>query len=324
MKVIDALTTSHPERRVFEELTAGGVCCATVTCGFWANAYEALDSIGKWRDEVRANADLAVLVNDVSDIQKAIATNRVGIVLGFQNTDQFEGRIRFVELFADLGVRVVQLTYNNQNAIGSGCYEASDNGLTRFGREVVSEMNRVGILIDLSHVGPQTTLDAIRVSEKPVAITHSNPASLYPHKRNKSDAILHELAQKGGVLGLTMYPNISGGTDMTMEEWCQMVNWTINLIGIEHVAIGSDKSINGTQVDTDWMRVGRWTRTYDYGAGSPSNPDRPTWPTWFQSPSQYPGIVDALRRSGLSESNLDKLLRENWLRVYDEVFDRRT
>lgn len=321
MNVIDALTTSHPERRVFEEFRTGGVCCATVTCGFWSNTYEAMDSIGTWRDTVRNNEDLALLVNSVEDIRKAIATQRVGIMLGFQNSDMFEGRIRFVELFADLGVRVVQLTYNNQNLIGSGCYEPSDDGLSRFGREVVEEMNQVGMLIDLSHVGPQTTLDTIRASRKPVAITHSNPATLYPHVRNKSDEILEELVARGGVLGLTMYPNITGGPDMTVDEWCEMVTWTIEKIGIDHVAIGSDKSINGTQKDTDWMRVGRWTRTYDYGAGSAANPDRPRWPDWFQTPAQYPGIVDGLRRSGLSETDLKKVLSENWLRLYGEVFD---
>lgn len=319
MNVIDALTTSHPERKVFEEFVTGGVCCATVTCGFWSNAYEAMDSIATWRDTVRENADLALLANTTADIQTAIDSGRVGIMLGFQNSDLFEGRIRFIELFADLGVRVVQLTYNNQNFVGSGCYEPSDGGLSRFGHQVVEEMNQVGMVIDLSHVGEQTTLDTIRASKQPVAITHSNPATLFPHARNKSDEVLNELVDRGGVLGLTMYPNISGGADITIDEWVKMVLWTIEKIGIDHVAIGSDKSINGTQKDTDWMRVGRWTRKYDYGAGSPSNPGRPRWPDWFQTPAQYPGIVDGLRRAGLTDTEMRKVLSENWLRLYREV-----
>lgn len=318
--IVDALTTSHPERRVFEELRAGDVACATVTCGFWDDTTEALDSIGKWRDSVRENSDLAAIAHNRTEIDAINASGRTAILLGFQNTDQFQDRIRYIELFADLGVRVVQLTYNNQNSIGSGCYEPNDGGLSRFGREVVEEMNRVGMLIDLSHVGEQTSRDAIEVSQRPVAVTHANPSSLYPHKRNKSDELLKSLVAKGGMLGLAIYPNIAGGPDMTVEEWVDMVSWTVNVIGIDHVGIGSDKSINGTQVDTDWMRMGRWTRKVDYGAGSAANPNRPRWPDWFQSPSQYPGVVECLRSKGFSEDEIEKIASKNWLRLYGEVF----
>jgi membrane dipeptidase len=318
--IVDALTTSHPERRVFEELRAGEVICATVTCGFWDDANEALDSIGRWRDEVRRSSDLAEIARTSTDIDEIVASGRTAILLGFQNTDHFEGRIRYVEMFADLGVRVVQLTYNNQNAIGGSCYEPNDSGLSRFGHEVIEEMNRVGMLVDLSHVGERTSLDTIRASRKPVAVTHANPSSLYPHKRNKSDEVLRELVDNGGLLGLAIYPNIAGGPNMTVEEWADMVVWTVNKLGVENVGIGSDKSINGTQADTDWMRMGRWTRKMDFGAGSAANPDRPQWPDWFQSPSQYPGVVDGLRRKGLSEGDIEKVASQNWLRLYRDVF----
>ena len=113
--------------------------------------------------------------------------------MGFQNADLFEGRIRFVELFAELGVRVIQLTYNNQNELGGSCYEDDDSGLSRFGREVVREMNRAGMLVDCSHVGDRTTLDAIKASKEPLAVTHANPDRLFPHKRNKTDEVLKAL-----------------------------------------------------------------------------------------------------------------------------------
>lgn len=319
--VIDALIVSHPERRVFEDLRQGNVGCATVTVGFWDDAGEALDHIGQWRDAVRANADLVAIGRSRAEIEHIIASGRTAIVLGFQNTDQFEGRIRYVELFADLGVRVVQLTYNNQNAIGGSCYEPHDSGLARFGREVVREMNRVGMLIDLSHVGERTALDVIALSERPVAVTHANPASLYPHRRNKSDKLIRALAEQGGVIGCALYPNIAGGSDTTLEAWVDMVAWTVELAGIDHVGFGSDKSINGTQADLDWMRMGRWTREVDYGAGSAANPGRPKPFGWFQTMADYPRVIEGLRRKGFSAAEVEKLANGNWLRVYGEVFE---
>jgi membrane dipeptidase len=319
-EVIDALTTSHPEREVFEAFVAGGVSCATVTCGFWSNAYDALDSIARWRDAIRDSSDLASVATTAEGIKSLRSSGRVAILLGFQNSDLFEDRIRYIELFADLGVRVIQLTYNNQNALGSGCYEPSDGGLARFGREAVEEMNRVGMLIDLSHVGEKTSLETIEHSSKPVAVTHSNPATLYPHRRNKSDDVIRALVSKGGVIGVTMYPNLTDGPDMSVDDWAGIVRWTVDRFGIDHVGIGSDKSINGTQADTDWMRMGRWTRKMDYGAGSAANPDRPRWPEWFQTPAQYPGVVDALSNKGFSDDELEKVLSGNWMRLYAEVF----
>lgn len=318
--IVDALITSHPERRIFEDLRQGNVGCVTVTCGVWDDAGEALDHLGQWRDAVQANADLVALARSRTGIDAVIASGRTAIILGFQNTDQFEGRIRYIELFAELGVRVVQLTYNNQNAIGGSCYEPHDSGLARFGQEVVREMNRVGMLIDLSHVGERTGLEVIAASARPVAVTHANPASRYPHQRNKSDQLLRALAERGGVVGCALYSNITGGPETTLEQWVDMVAWTVGLIGIDHVGFGSDKSVNGTLADLHWMRMGRWTRSVDYGAGSASNPGKTPGFEWFQSMADYPAVIEGLRRKGFSAAEIDKIGHGNWLRVYGEVF----
>lgn len=317
--VVDALQAGKWDREVFQELLDGGVGCVTVTCGFWDDAGEALQKLGDWRELVRKNADLVAIARNRAEIDAAVASGRAAIILGFQNSDIFEGRIAYIELFADLGVRVVQLTYNNQNFIGSSCYESNDSGLSRFGREAVLEMNRTGILIDLSHVGERTSFDTIEVSERPVAITHANPAWIYPHRRNKSKELLKALAEKGGVVGCAIYPPISGGSDMTIETWVDMVAETVNEIGIDHVGIGSDLGRKNTQADLDWMRMGRWTRGIDYGAGGHGNTKRAAWPEWFQSSSQYPLIVDALRRKGFSEAEVEKIAGGNWLRLYAET-----
>ena len=136
----------------------------------------------------------------------------------------FDSRIHFVELFADLGIRVVQLTYNNQNDFGGSCYKSHDSGLSRFGRELVHEMNRAGILVDLSHVGNRTTLDAIRYSKKPVAVTHANPDSVLRTSGTRPTMSIHALKDNGGVIGCACYRNITGDEYcLTVDKWCELV-----------------------------------------------------------------------------------------------------
>src|SRR4051812_896112 len=191
--IIDGLQCGYFTREVFEELRKGDVGAVTTTLGFWEGAIESMDAIGRWRELERANSDVFAIAKTATDIESIIASGRVAALLGFQNANLLDGRIGFVELFADLGVRVVQLTYNNQNELGGSCYEENDSGLARFGREVITEMNRVGIVVDCSHVGNRTTLDAIRHSKKPLAISHANADSLFAHKRNKTDDVLRAL-----------------------------------------------------------------------------------------------------------------------------------
>src|SRR5262249_38747720 len=158
-----------------------------------------------------------------------------------QNASPIENDIDLVELFYRLGLRILQLTYNNQSLIGAGCYEAEDAGITRFGRQVIAEMNRVGMVIDLSHSGERTSREAIDLSAPPVAITHANPASFHPVLRNKGDALLQALAARGGMLGFSLYPlHLPGGAGCTLETFTAMVARTAELIGVDHLGIGSD------------------------------------------------------------------------------------
>lgn len=319
--LIDGLQCGFFDRGVFEDLKAGGFTCVTPTLGFWEGAIESFDSLGKWRDLVRANADLATIARSTDDILAANRAGKVALLLGYQNTNLLDGRIRYVELFAELGVRVLQLTYNNQNELGSSCYETVDPGLARFGREVVKEMNACGILIDLSHVGDRTTLDAIELSEKPVSITHANPASIFPHKRNKSDAIIKALAAKGGVIGCAAYRNITpiAACD-SVDAWAEMVARTVDIAGIDHVALGTDFSHHNTQTYLDWMRSGRWTRSVQYGAGSAANAAPSEKPAWLKRIAGLASVAPALKKVGFNEIEVEKITSGNWLRVYRAVF----
>jgi membrane dipeptidase len=315
--LIDGLQCGFFDRGVFEDLKAGGFTCVTPTLGFWEGAIESFDSLGKWRDLVRANADLVTIARRTDDILAADREGKVALLLGYQNTDLLDGRIRYVELFADLGVRVLQLTYNNQNALGSSCYEAVDPGLARFGREVVREMNACGMLVDLSHVGDQTTLDTIEWSLKPVAITHANPSSVFAHKRNKSDAIIKALAEKGGVIGCAAYRNITPEAACdSVDAWAEMVARTVDLAGIDHVGLGTDFSHHSSQAYLDWMRSGRWTRSVQYGAGSAAKPGPSEKPAWLKSINGLGAVAPALVRIGFQPNEVEKLTAGNWLRLY--------
>jgi microsomal dipeptidase-like Zn-dependent dipeptidase len=319
--LIDALQCGHFTREVLEDLRKAGVTCVTSTLGFWETAIEAMDSIAWWRDLERDNADVMMIARTTAEIEAANAAGKIGVVLGFQNATLFDGRVRFVGLFADMGIRVVQLTYNNQNDFGGSCYEAEDSGLSRFGRDLVHEMNQAGVLVDLSHVGNRTTLDAIRHSRKPVAITHANPDSVFPHKRNKTDDVIHALKDNGGVIGCACYRNITGDEYCaSVDKWCELVARTVELAGIDHVGIGTDRSHNHGPADYDWMRRGRWTRGVDYGAGSAARPGKVPPADWLRELSGLGTIAGGLARAGFSPAEVDKITHKNWLRVYADTF----
>ncbi len=319
--IIDGLQCGHFDRASFEGLARAGVHGVVVTCGFWEGALESLDSLGRWRDLVRANADLCAIATTPAMIREIAASGRVAVILGYQNANLFEGRIRLVEIWAELGVRVVQLTYNNQNDLAGSCYEDEDSGLARYGRQVIREMNAAGILVDCSHVGDRSTLMAIEASERPIAVTHANAASLFPHKRNKSDRVLHALRDSGGVIGCATYRNITGDYYCSsVEAWCEMVARTVDIAGIDAVAIGTDRSHNFTPPDYAWMRTGRWTRGADYGAGSATNAGKALPPDWFHALEDMAAITGGLGRVGFGQAEIDKITHGNWLRLYGDTF----
>ncbi|SNY48568.1 Zn-dependent dipeptidase, dipeptidase homolog [Pseudooceanicola antarcticus] len=320
-QIIDGLQCGHFDRDSFVNLKAAGVHGVVVTCGFWEGTLESLDSLGRWRDLIRENSDVAAFGYTPEDIENAAAEGKVAAILGYQNSNLFEGRIRLVEMWAELGVRVVQLTYNNQNELAGSCYEAEDSGLARYGKEVIREMNRAGILVDCSHVGNLSTLQAIEASEKPIAVTHANADSLFAHKRNKTDDVLHALRDTGGVIGVAAYRNITGNYfSGPIENWCEMVAKTVEIAGIDSVAIGTDRSHNFTAPDYAWMRMGRWTRGIDYGAASAARPGKAPPPDWFQSLEDMQIIPNGLRSVGFSEEEVAKITHGNWLRLYGETF----
>lgn len=317
--IVDGLQINNWSRAVLEELREGGISGVNATCAVWEGPEETLRNIGDWCQLQAKNPDILTLATTTDEIRKAKKDDRVAVLLGFQNTSPFADDYRFVEVFSRLGVRIAQLTYNNQNLVGGACYEPVDSGLTRFGRIIVSEMNRVGMLIDLSHVGERTSLDAIESSAQPVAITHSNPTWFVDSPRNKSDEVIKALVERGGVIGCCLYPNVVGGASASLKDFCQMVADLCETFGVQHVGLGSDCTRDWGDDYVAYLRDGRWRPP----EGRPA-PTWPEWPAWFQGPADLPRVTDGLAQVGLDESEIVQILGGNWLNLFDRVFPSTT
>lgn len=329
-QVVDALQASQWDRELLEELSTGGVICAHVTIAIWENARDTLSNIGAWHQRFREHADLVGPGRTVEEIEQVARSGRTAIVLGFQNGSPFEDDFALVEIFHRLGVRIAQLTYNIQNHIASSCYEPNDSGLSRFGKSVVREMNRCGMVVDLSHVGNRSTLHAIDVSQRPVAITHANLASVYPAPRNKPDEVLRALTDNGGVLGCTPHPGLTNGK-VALREWCEMVAEAVELMGIDHVGIGSDTADHWTHGGMTWIVRGRWWSQDESDYAPPEDPWDPDpvmrdermnfpWPDFFGSPVDFPKLPPGLRDVGFSDEEIAKIMGGNWLRLFEDGF----
>jgi microsomal dipeptidase-like Zn-dependent dipeptidase len=189
------------------------------------------------------------------------------------------------------------------------------------GRAVIAEMNRVGLVVDMSHSAERSTLEAIEMSTRPIAITHANPQFWHPALRNKSDVVLKALGESGGMLGFSLYPHhLKGGSDCTLASFCEAMARTAGMIGVDRLGIGSDLCQDQPDSIVEWMRTGRWTKQVDYGEGSADNPGFPPPPDWFRDNRDFADIAAGLSTAGFSQSETDQIMGGNWLRFFDENF----
>ena len=241
-------------------------------------------------------------------------------MFGAQNCSPVEDDIGMVEIMRELNLMIMQLTYNNQSLLASGCYEAVDSGVTRFGRQVIAEMNRVGMVIDMSHSAERSTLETIELSQRPIVISHANPNSFHAAKRNKSDTVLKSLAQSGGLLGFSLYPfHLKHGSDCSLNDFCDMVANTADLMGIGHIGIGTDLCQDQPLSILEWMRNGRWSKEMDYGEGSKANADWPRPLSWFRDSRDFPNITKGLQERGFNDQDVAKVMGLNWLNFLDDA-----
>ena len=237
--VIDGLQYCRWDRDYFLFLKSSGITAVHVTLVYHEVARDVLSILAKWNNFFESNSDLIMPVMSTDDIILAKRQNKVGILFGAQNCSLLDDEIGLVEIMRKLGLMIMQLTYNNQSLLATGCYEKEDGGITRFGAQVISEMNRVGMIIDMSHSADKSTLQAIDLSSRPICISHANPRSAHAGLRNKSDEIIKALISRGGLLGFSLYPfHLPGSSNCTLRRFCEMIADTTEKFGTEHFAIG--------------------------------------------------------------------------------------
>ncbi len=318
---IDGLQYANWSEKIFRQLREGDVDAIHVTIAYHENFRETVLNFEKWNRWFEQYPDLIVKGLTAADIDLARATGRTAVFFGFQNPSPIEDDIGLVEIVHTLGARFMQLTYNNQSLLATGCYEAEDGGLTRMGKQVIREMNRVGLVVDMSHSGDRSTIEAAEHSERPIAITHANPYEWAPALRNKRDNVIRAVTQNGGMLGFSTYPHhLKDKSDCSLTEFCEMIARSAERYGAEHLGIGTDLCQDQPDSVVEWMRVGRWTKEIDYGEGSKSAPGFPPMPDWFADNRDFVNIEQGLRATGLSEAEVQGIMGGNWYRFFKDNF----
>jgi microsomal dipeptidase-like Zn-dependent dipeptidase len=317
---IDNLQYCNWSRKIFEINRSAGLDAVHVTIVYHEDYDELLAELKKWEKIFEENSDIIFLGKDFKDIDKAKNESKTAIFFGFQNCSPIEDDIGLVAKVHEHGCRFMQLTYNNQSLLATGCYEKIDSGVTNFGREAIKEMNRVGIVVDMSHSAEKSTMDAIEISEKPIAITHANPSFWHAAKRNKSSDLLKMLGDSGGMLGLSLYPHhLKDNTNCSLDSFCEMVAKTAEIMDVSKIGIGSDLCLDQPDSVVEWMRNGTWTKTKNYGEGSKNKPGFPKQPDWFEDARGFSNIEKGLKKIGFSDDETHGILGNNWYNFYKSI-----
>lgn len=317
--VFDALNICNWSEDIFRQWREGGITGVSATCGLWENFPDSIKRVVEWKKWFEQYPDLIVQAHGVADIRQAQRDGRTAVVLSWQNTSGIEDQLDYLRVFRDLGVRIMQLTYNTQNYAGAGYTELRDSGLTGFGREVVDHMGELGIVCDLSHVGNQTTEDVIAYAKVPPCFTHVQPAGMKDIGRNKPDAQIQAIGARGGMIGLSQFgPFMKKGNDSTIDDYVEALDYVIDLAGEDHVGIGSDAS-QGHARPSEFLVWCNRDKGYarqltPWGSDKVVKPLGPL--------AERPRLADAMARAGWSDQRMRKVLGENWLRYLEKVWGR--
>ena len=313
--IIDGLNASKNFPRVHDLWRAGGLTAVHVThCSPYLRLPDTMKSLAQWKRWFRDYEKTTLHVHTVSDIQRAKREGRIGVILGWQDATGFDDHLYNIQLYADLGVRFVQLTYNTANGIGTGCYDTLDAGLTDFGCEVVQEMNRAGIAVDLSHCSEKSATDAIRAATKPVCYTHIAPLGLFDTERNKSDEALRRMADHGGFVGVGLHPFLlKKGNDSELEDYLDAIEYVSNLVGEDLVGIGTDY-FEGVDPAVFAQTMTRRDRYHARELGKHPVPKTLRYPSQMPSIAALRNIVPALEQRGWKQARMEKLLGANFVR----------
>jgi membrane dipeptidase len=320
--VIDAvcpLVMDDP--RYLEWYREGGVTALAPTVGGWENARITLSRIAAWHRVLREREDLQ-LVRTAAQIEGAKQGNRLGMYFHLQGTDPIEDNLDLIDLYKALGVGVIQLTYNVRNRVGDGCEERADAGLSRFGLKLVERLNKARVIVDCSHTGERTSLEAIECSSAPVILSHSNSASVHPSPRNASHDLIAAVARSGGVIGVVGFPAmVADSRSPSLDQLIAHIDAIVECVGIDHVGLGLDYYWGQAGVASDEaalksydeaIRTGRWSSAY------PPPPHH--YPAGIATPRSLSNLTTSLLKRGYSDGHVRKVLGENWLRIMRAVW----
>src|SRR5262245_39701775 len=326
------IQTSEEARRIYRGFwRRSGV---TVACGTYSGSHRLSQAFeASLRAIAQAHAFIGALEGDLvavlkaADIERVHANGKHGLILDFQNTTPFGDDLGRVALFYNLGIRMVQLTYNLQNLVGDGCTETYQGGLTYFGREIVAALEELRILVDVSHCSEQVGWDAVEASSAPIVVSHSASKTIAHHDRGKTDALAKAIADRGGYFGVAVIPGfISNQPNVTLDDFCRHVEHLARTIGIDHVGIGTDKAgppsaRTGSMIEFPRAMPARRGAAFDW-VGFRLEEHRLTSDytiEGYESFADWPNVTAALARWGFNEEELRKLLGLNFLRVFREV-----
>lgn len=303
--VIDALNASIMDEEYFLKMQQGGVTATNYTVAMNQNLSETTKLIAQMYRQIDAS-DVATLIENTTDIRQAKKEGKVGIILGFQSVGPLEGDLSLLKIYYRLGVRIIQLTYHFKNICGDGCKEPTNSGLSLFGARLIQQMNDMGMVIDLAHVGERTEREAIAVSRHPVIASHSNVYSRVPTYQNKKDDVIVALAEKGGVIGITGFPRLLEANP-TLDLLLDHVDYVVQLVGVDHVGIGLDFAEGWPDSPFHRKKLLKIDgRIYD-------------WPEGIDTVSKWPNITRGLVDRGYSDDDIAKIIGGNFLRVFEEV-----
>jgi membrane dipeptidase len=293
--------------------------------GNGANRFKScVKTIADLEHEIGKHPDALMKVVRGGDMKIAKSTKRLGIVYGCQDTTMLEADLKNLSVFADLGVRIVQPTYNVRNLIGDGSIEKADGGLSKMGYDFIAEMNRLKLLLDLSHAGPRTIAEGIAASKAPMAITHTGCRALVDLPRNTRDSELRALAERGGVVGIYFMPFLRESGQPHAEDLIRHIEHAVEVCGEDHVGLGTDGSLSGVPL-TDAYRAYFKKSVEDRvkaGYSAPGeSPDALTIVPEYNEPLRFFKLANDLARRGWSSSRIDKLLGANFARLFSEVWD---
>jgi membrane dipeptidase len=285
------------------------------------NLNVALASLAEWQKRIKDNPDKLLLATSADDFIRAKKENKTAAFLGFQNATMIEKSIDNIDKLYDAGTRWIQLTYNQRNLLGDGSTERTNSGLSDFGLEALARMNELGIMIDLSHCGRQTTNEGIEFSTSGACFNHSMCEALYKdHPRAKTDDQIKAMAAKGGVIGIICLGYMIGpdlGTKTTLETYVDHIDHAVNIAGIEHVGVAADFAIQGLEATgatrENWYvpRLTRFKPSY-----------KVQWPPWIpelDKADRYLQVAKVLDKRGYSTGDIEKILGLNWLRYFKDT-----